>query len=322
MVAHDARLRMRGDDGAAEPLDQIREIFRRPRVGGGDLFRIAGRACRSWQRDLGVRHELLVVLERVVVARSGRRVRDRTLARDDAGVRGERIRREVILAVARVGRRIARIAVTNQRAGEDVGAGRRDVAEPRGPRAVVGDSAERGELCRAVRDVTVADHRGGFMDDRLVEPRASASRLIDDVGRDAVAHEIRRPALAAIGRGLEACRRVRRPVHHDDRRRVRFLVGRDLELHVHLADRDLIRIERLIRPGHGRVRRDFRHAADEEAALVLDHQRLLQKLSILVLLGVECADGGARGAGNHERRKPMPHLNRPVLDRPEIPGTA
>ena len=45
----------------------IGEILRRPGVGRSDLFRIAGVANRSRQRDLSVRNQLFVVLERIII---------------------------------------------------------------------------------------------------------------------------------------------------------------------------------------------------------------------------------------------------------------
>src|SRR4030095_6703984 len=130
-----------------------------------------------------------------------------------------------------------------------------------------------------VRDVTIPDHGGGFMDDGLVETRASASCLIDDVGGNPLTHEVWPPALAPVGILPQTRRRMRGPVHHDDRWHVLFPVRRYLELHVHLADRDLAggrRLTRVVRLRRG-IRGDLRYAADEEAALILDDQRFLEE---------------------------------------------
>src|SRR5437762_12413434 len=110
------------------------------------------------------------------------------------------------------------------------------MAEPRGPRAVVGDSAEAGNRREAFLGVAVLDERGCFMNDGLVESRATTTRLIDNVGRNSVAHEIRLPAFTPVGRGFQACSRVSRTMDHDERRHSPRLLRRDLELHIHLAN--------------------------------------------------------------------------------------
>ena len=139
----------------------------------------------------------------------------------------------------------------------------------------VGDALQR----RQQRDGGVAvagrEQRFGLVQHRLIEPRAAAARLIDDVGRDAFAHEVRIPTFALVGRRLERGARVRRAVHHDHGPAGRRAARRDLELHVHLADRDLLRRARRRRLArrrerHRRVLADLGHAADEEAALVLE----------------------------------------------------
>ena len=55
------------------------------------------------------------------------------------------------------------------------------MAEPRGPRAVVGDSAEAGNRREAFLGVAVLDERGCFMNDGLVESRATTTRLIASI---------------------------------------------------------------------------------------------------------------------------------------------
>ena len=69
---------------------------------------------------------------------------DGACARDDLRVDGrERVRRTIVVGVDRViGRRVAWITVPYQRAGENGRARRDQVAEPLGPRAIVGDPAE------------------------------------------------------------------------------------------------------------------------------------------------------------------------------------
>ena len=146
VMAHDARLRVGHDDRAAEPLDERGQVVRRPGIGGRDIRRLARGAGRSGERDLGVRHQLLVVLERVVAARPGRRRSDGSGPRHDAGVHAiEREQRFHVLVGVRVGVRIVGVAVANQRAGQDRRVRRHEMAEPVGPGAVVGDSPETRE---------------------------------------------------------------------------------------------------------------------------------------------------------------------------------
>ena len=77
---------------------------------------------------------------------------------------------------------IARIAVADHLAVHD-GRAAYDMAEPLGPRPVVGDASEGGN------HVPIAG-RLGLVEHGLVEARASASRLIDDVGLDSVAFAV------------------------------------------------------------------------------------------------------------------------------------
>ena len=148
VVPHDARLRVRHDDRAAEPLDERRQILRRPGIGRRDLLRIARGARRSRERHLGVRHELLVVLERVVVVGPAGAGRSRP-ARDDA-----RSTASIGKSAARACRRRFGSDLAGSPCGmsvpvQDVRARRHQMAEPRGPRAVVGDSAEAGIIVGA-----------------------------------------------------------------------------------------------------------------------------------------------------------------------------
>ncbi len=125
-----------------------------------------------------------------------------------------------------------------------------------------------------MRDVAIFHHRGSLMNDGLVEPGTSASCLIDQVGGYALPHEIGIPTFPPVRCRFQTGRRMTGPVHHDNRRHLGLLALRYLELNVHLTDRDLVGSGRLIRPGHGGVIGNLRHATDEEAALVFDHQRL------------------------------------------------
>ena len=95
----------------------------------------------------------------------------------------------------------------------------------------------------SVPALDVAAHDLGFslVDHGLVEPGAAAPGLIDDVARHALAHEVGIPAFATVRRRFQARSRVTRSVHHDDGPSARVFLGRNLELHVHLADRDLMR---------------------------------------------------------------------------------
>jgi hypothetical protein len=63
---------------------------------------------------------------------------------------------------------------------------------------------------------------------------ASAPGLVHDVDRVALAHEILRPALAAVRRAEIGGGGAGAAVDHDDGERVRLL-GRDADVHVHLA---------------------------------------------------------------------------------------
>ena len=177
------------------------------------------------------------------------------------------------------------MTVRHQGAVEDGRALRDEMPEPCRPGAVVGDPAEAGNQLRGHLGIAACQPRLAFVDDRLVESGASASRLIDDVAWDAVADEVGIPTLASIRRRLEARSRVRRPVHHDHRPSAVVLLCRDLELDVHLADRDLLWRRRLRRRSAGRGRSgstrvvgDLGNAADEEASLVFDDERAAKEL--------------------------------------------
>src|SRR5947207_3230687 len=113
------------------------------------------------------------------------------------------------------------------------------MSKPRSPGSAIGDPAEAGYQGRPTLNLAALDHGGCFVDDGLVEPRASPSCLIDHVSGDPVAHEIGLPAFASVRRRLQARSGVAGSVHHDDRRHVLFFACRYLELHIHLSDRNL-----------------------------------------------------------------------------------
>ena len=247
-------------------------------LAGESVRRSARGARRARQRHFGVRHELLVVLERI------RRARPLGAGPMRAGPRRHRLidgidreqRRDVLVRVG-IRLRIGRVAVRNERAGQHGRSGGHEMAEPCGPRAVVGDSPEVRDQLRGALRVAGCDARFGLVQHRLIESRTPAARLIDDVGRDALADEVRIPALTTVRRRLERGTGVRGAVHHDHRPARRGPLRRNLELHVHLADGDLLRRgrRRLLARRRERDRGvvgDLRHAADEEAALILEHE--------------------------------------------------
>ena len=232
-------------------------------LAGESSLRIAGRAGRAGQRHLGVRHQLLVVLVDGVEREERRHVR--------VGVR----------ASASDPRRapcgISRPVRTFEPAGT-----RWPNHAVQAPLSVM--RPKLGISSAAAFASPAASLRLGLVQHRLVEARAAAARLIDHVAGDAVADEVGIPAFAAVGRGLEARAGVRGAVHHDHRPAAAVFLGRDLELHVHLADGDLLRH----RPDGARARRgrrrqrrrvlgDLLDAADEEAALVFDDQRAAEE---------------------------------------------
>src|SRR5262245_16706626 len=178
--------------------------------------------------------------------------------------------------------------------------------KPCGPRAIVGDPAERWNPGHSILNVTGFDHRRRLMKDGLIKPRPSAPGLIDHVRGDSVTHEIWRPTFTAIRRRLETRSSMRRSVHHNYGRRVRFLARWYLELHIHLTNRDLVGSERLVRRIRRRERcivRHLRNTTDEEAALILDHERLRQEfLRLADLLRRNCRHSQKQ----QKRRKQTP----------------
>src|SRR5262245_6603482 len=119
--------------------------------------------------------------------------------------------------------------------------------EPCSPSAVIGNAAKVGDLCHPLLHVTSSDHCCRFMQNRLVESGSATPRLIDDVGRDPIAYEIGCPTFAAIGCGFQARGCVCGSMHHDDSRHSSLFTSRNLELHIHLADGDLVWNGSLIR---------------------------------------------------------------------------
>src|SRR4030095_3994969 len=145
------------------------------------------------------------------------------------------------------------------------------------PGAVIRDPAETRNEIAAALDVSMRHARLTLVDHRLVEAGAPATGLIYDITGHSVPDEVWVPTFAPVGSGLEACSRMRRPVHHDHRpSSVVFLLG-DLELHIHLTDGDLLRCRgrrrrftRCRRRWHNGMLSDFLKTPDEEAAPGLD----------------------------------------------------
>ena len=71
----------------------------------------------------------------------------------------------------------------------------------------------------------------------IIVAGASASRLIDHIGREVVAHRSGCPAFGSLRRQLDTGSRMGGAVHNDQR--PLFRSDWDLELHIHLADSDL-----------------------------------------------------------------------------------
>ena len=103
--------------------------------------------------------------------------------------------------------------------------------------------------------------------------------LVDDIDRIALAHEILRPALAAVGGAGVIGARHGTAVHHDDRIGMRLL-RRDAHLDIHLMA-DIVLAVDCRRPG-----------VDVEEAVARQHQRRL--VGGLRRPGQEC-DGDGRG---------------------------
>ena len=86
----------------------------------------------------------------------------------------------------------------------------------------------------------------GLVDPGLIVSGASASRLIDHIGREIVAHQIGCPTFRSLRRRLDTGSRMGGAVPNDDGPLLRS--HGHLELHVHLADSDLRVVRRRGRP--------------------------------------------------------------------------
>ena len=183
------------------------------------------------------------------------------------------------------------------------------MSEPRGPCAIVSNAAEAGNKFGAAFDISAGHPRFAFMNDGCVKARSASACLIHYVARDSVTNEVGIPALAPIRSRLEARAGVRRAVDHDHRPSPAVFLLRDLKLHVHLADGDLLRCRsrrrRLTgrwRRWYHRVLRDLLHTTDEEAALIFDDERSAQKLlRLLVRLRRDTGDHGQQQHGDATR---------------------
>jgi hypothetical protein len=158
------------------------------------------------------------------------------------------------------------------------------MAEPGGIRAVVRDAAEARDQIGGGLGVAAGQPRLGLVQHRLIETGAAAPRLIHHVARHPVADEVGIPPFAAVRRRFQAGPGVRGTVHHDHRPPGAGSLCRYLELHVHLPDRDLLGHRAGGRRTAGRggrqcrgVLRDLLDAADEETALVFNHQRAAEE---------------------------------------------
>src|SRR5215510_6291490 len=150
------------------------------------------------------------------------------------------------------------------------------MTEPRRPRTVVRDSSKGWDQSRPFLDVAISNHRCGFVNNGFIKTGPATTRLIDDIRRDSIANEVRRPAFTAVRSRFQTCGSVRRSMHHDDGRHPRFFARRDLELHIHLTDRDLVRSDPLVGSvgwRNGRIAGYLRNPTDKETALIFDDER-------------------------------------------------
>ena len=218
-------LRVRDDDGAAQPFDQRGQVLRRPGVGRRELFR--DRTSRRSSRAASPRRSAPAACStRAPAGVERERAAPRVV---DSAMRGVRIRDP---AESPCG--ISRPVRTFEPAGT-----RWPNHAVQAPLSVI--RPKLGISSAAALASPPASLRLGLVEHRLVEARAAAPGLVDHVARHAVADEVGIPALAAVGRGLEARAGVGGAVHHDHRPAAAVFLGRDLELHVHLADGDLLR---------------------------------------------------------------------------------
>ena len=111
----------------------------------------------------------------------------------------------------------------------------------------------------------------------LIEARSPSPHLVRDVHRMALAHEVLVPSHPTVGRRLPRLAGQRRAVHHHDGH-VAVAALRHHVPHVHLIDGDV--------PARAKVAQLTLRlfdllAADEEAALRLEHQRRVRRLDVL-----------------------------------------
>src|SRR5205823_2249826 len=117
----------------------------------------------------------------------------------------------------------------------DVAACRNDATEPTRP-GRAGEPAERGKQ-RPRRSGIGADQILSFMDDRFVETGTSATGLIDDIRRYAMAYRVVHPALGPGCGSFDARSRIARSMDHDQRPALG--PERNLKMYVHAANDDL-----------------------------------------------------------------------------------
>src|SRR5262249_25893478 len=114
------------------------------------------------------------------------------------------------------------------------------MSEPGGPGAVVRDAAKRRDERRAALHVTAGHARFAFVNDRFIKAGTAAACLIDHVAGNAMTNEVGIPALTSVWCRFETSASVGGPVHHDHRPAAAIFLLWDLELHVHLANGDLL----------------------------------------------------------------------------------
>src|SRR5438094_9908212 len=158
MVPHDAVVGVSCSNRASEVVDQQRQILWRPAVGRRQFLKITTRTNRTGQCDFRVRDQLLVVLESVVIVGTRRRFIDGRSACNDAGIyRGDRICGKVVIAMSFGRLWVARIAVTDELAGQNRRPGRFEMAEPIRPCNVVGDPSKTRSFGQTFLRIAASD---------------------------------------------------------------------------------------------------------------------------------------------------------------------